>query len=1170
LGAEFDLATLALISPNSRDRRRENLFQDLKIALERGLIVPLSQLDENLLIQAYKFSHDRIQQAAYSLIPASERPAINLSIGRLLLENLNESDREEKLFDIVDRLNRGKALIARGEECEDLARLNLQAGQKANNTTAYETAIAYLETGIQLLDPDCWQLQYDLTFALYREAVKASYFNADIEGMEELAAIATQQAKTPRDRVKIGEIKLDAYTNQNRMVEALNVGLEMLAALGIEFPQEVSRADFAPGLVKIKTLLGDRQPEDLLHLPRMADPLAREALPLLIKILPVTYFAAPALFPLTVFKQIELSISYGNTSAAAFGYATYGMILCGVVGEINLGYEYGQLALKILDAFGDREFEAAVFMVIYRFINHWQVHLREALEPLQHGLTIGLETGDFSYSGYCNQGYCLRLFLTGIELSEAAREIQSHSEMLARIGQQTALNYNRPYWQAVLNLQERSPQPEFLVGTVMNEEELIAHHQERKNGSGLWGVYVTQLTLAYWFGNRERATIASEAARQHLSAATSHALIPIWRFYDALNRLAAIAEGCGDNEENWSVVTENQEYLHRWAELAPMNYGHKYDLVEAERYRVLGDRANAIEYYDRAIAKAQDQEYLQEEALANELAAQFYLDWDKVKIARTYAIEAGYCYHRWGAIAKVQHLEGKYPQLFALSSQPAPRSVPVTHNFLATRTTRRGNNGEDLDLATVMKSTSAISSEIVLDKLLAAFMNILVENAGAQRGILLLPSPQQNPEEGNRLFVEAIKEEHSEKVIITRSGNEAGEPLLLEDFKMISGKIVYYVARSQKTVVSNNANVEKQFADDPYIQEYQRRSIACAPLINQGKLQGIIYLENNLTTGAFTRERLKLLQMLAAQAAVSLENARLYENLKTLNEDLQTLNVAYERFVPSQFLSFLEKESIVDVELGDQVEREMTVLFSDIRDFTSMSERMNPADNFAFINEYLGYMEPQIQAHGGFIDKYIGDAIMALFPDSADSALQGAIAMLEALKKYNQIRQKRDLQPLRIGIGLHTGVLTLGTVGGFGRMDGTAIGDAVNLSSRVEELTKTYGVSLLITHRTFANLNNPLQYDLRFIEQVKAKGKARSVGLFEVFSADLPELHQAKLATKDKFEKAVMLFHQQAFPHAARLFKECLQYSSCDRVARSYLERCHHYISQWVKGNGKP
>ncbi|GGA52199.1 hypothetical protein CYANOKiyG1_71980 [Okeania sp. KiyG1] len=604
---------------------------------------------------------------------------------------------------------------------------------------------------------------------------------------------------------------------------------------------------------------------------------------------------------------------------------------------------------------------------------------------------------------------------------------------------------------------------------------------------------------------------------------------PVFYFYDSLIALASLSDDENEISEVMERVAENQRELQQqWAKYAPMNYQHKVDLVEAEKYRILGKKAEAIELYDKAISGAKTNEYIQEEALANELAAKFYLDRQQEKLASVYMMEAHYCYSQWGAIAKVKHLEKNYPQLLKTSNNKSYDTTWVqgTSSF---------NDTDFLDLATVIKSTTAISSEIVLEKLLATLMDILIENAGAQRGILILAH-------GEGLFIEATKEEYSEKVSLLQS-------IPLSEFKMVASKIVYYVARTCKTIVLNNATREGNFTDDTYIQQYQCQSIACTPLINQGKLQGIIYLENNLTTGAFSRERMALLRTIATQAAISLENAQLYNNITKLSQ-------AYERFVPAQFLSFLDKDSIVDVKLGNQVEREMTVLFSDIRDFTTISEQITPAQNFAFINEYLGYMEPQIQAHGGFIDKYIGDAIMALFPNSADDAVKGAIAMLQELKTYNSERQQKNLKPISIGIGLHTGRLILGTVGGFGRMDGTAIGDAVNLSSRVEELTKTYGVSLLITHQTLARLNNPLEYDLRFIEQVKAKGKAKAVGLFEVFSADPPELRDVKIATKQKFERAVLLFHQELFPEATDLFQECLEYGQGDRVIYSYLERC--------------
>jgi class 3 adenylate cyclase len=323
----------------------------------------------------------------------------------------------------------------------------------------------------------------------------------------------------------------------------------------------------------------------------------------------------------------------------------------------------------------------------------------------------------------------------------------------------------------------------------------------------------------------------------------------------------------------------------------------------------------------------------------------------------------------------------------------------------------------------------------------------------------------------------------------------------------------------------------------------------CFPLQYQGKLAGIIYLENNLTTEAFTPDRVEVLNLLSSQAAISIENARLYSNMTELNQ-------AFERFVPRQFLQFLDKESIVDVQLGDQVQQEMSVLFSDIRDFTTLSESMTPQDNFTFINAYLSRMEPAIIENQGFIDKYIGDAIMALFSGEADNAVKAGIDMLHRLAEYNQHRANCDYAPIKIGIGINTGSLMLGTVGGKNRMDSTVISDAVNLASRVESLSKNYGVSILITQHTFERLQDSNQYAIRIIDRVHVKGKSEMVSIFEVFDADPPEIREGKLITKTAFEQALLLYNLQKIREAEQLFTHCLRLNPMDKAAKIYRQRC--------------
>jgi PAS domain S-box-containing protein len=309
-------------------------------------------------------------------------------------------------------------------------------------------------------------------------------------------------------------------------------------------------------------------------------------------------------------------------------------------------------------------------------------------------------------------------------------------------------------------------------------------------------------------------------------------------------------------------------------------------------------------------------------------------------------------------------------------------------------------------------------------------------------------------------------------------------------------------------------------------------------------------------------------QDIAERKQAETERHKFIEKLFELNQNLEKsldaeseLTDAYGRFVPHQFLNLLGYESIIDVNLGDQVQEEMSVLFADIRDFTTLSETMTPQENFNFINAYLSRMEPAITSNNGFIDKYIGDAIMALFSDFADDAVKAGIAMLNILTNYNEDRQRVGYVPIQIGIGINSGSLMLGTVGGKSRMDSTVISDAVNLASRIEGLTKDYCVPLLISHQTLERLRNPADYAIRIVDKVQVKGKSQYVVVYEVFDADPPEIRSAKLANLPVYTEAMLLCDRKQFREAGKLFEECLRTNPSDQVARIYLKRCRDWRS---------
>lgn len=1148
IGNSFDLHTLAIASSKSLPDVAAQLWE----AVQTGLILPqgndyqlLQVADQEVTANltnldiVYKFLHDRVQQAAYSLISTDQKQAVHLQIGQLLLQSITPQKQEEKIFDIVNQLNFGIVLITDPQQRQQLAQLNLTAGNKAKASAAYQSALDYLTMGINCLAANCWQQQYQLALALHTAAAVAAYLGGDFERMDALTDEVLRQTRSTIDQAQVYAIKIQAAIARDQLLAASKLGLQVIQLLGIPLANNPGQPQILLGLLKTKLALAGKSVHTLADLPELTNPTKLAAIRILASIVSATYLASPNVFPLTVFKQVELSAKYGNAAESAFAYATYGLILCGVVGDLQGGYKFGELALKLLDRFNAKHLQARTLFVVNSFVRHWQEPLQNTIPSLQAAFQIGRDTGDTEYAAFCANTSSMHCYFSGQNLGELDECLAIYAEAVQQFKKKPIFVLIQLYRQVVANLQGKNANPCQLVGEFYDAAAMLPQHIESNYRTAIFYVYIHHFTLNYWFEDYATAVKNADLAIPYLDAVVALFIVGWFYFYDSLGRLAlASVVSAAERRKLLQRVAANQKKLQVWAKSSPVNYTHKLALVKAEWHRVHGESNQAIACYDQAIALAQSHQYFNEAALANELTAKFYLAENKLKIAQVYMQEARYLYLQWGAIAKVKDLEAKYPQIFTRIVEKAVKSTLSTTSLNPTNLTSNSRS-ESLDLVTVIKASQTLSEEIQLDKLLSNLMRILMENAGAQRGFLLLSTK-------GKFLIEA-------QGSVGENTIQVLESLSIEDSQTLSSAIVNYVIRTKTNVVLNDAIHEAvgigEFSKDPYIRQYQPRSILCTPLINQGKLAGIVYLENNLTTGAFTPDRLELLNLLSAQAAISIENARLYT-------DLAALNKAYERFVPSQFLQFLNKQSIIDVQLGDQVQREMSVLFTDIRAFTTLSESMTPAENFRFINSYLSRMEPIILENNGFIDKYIGDAIMALFAGDADDAVLAGIAMLQTLTTYNEKRQAKGYLPIQIGIGINTGSLILGTVGGLNRMDGTVISDAVNLAARIEGLTKTFNAPLLITNQTFERLQNRDRYGIRVVGQVKVKGKTNAVTVHEVFAADPPKVSAGKTATLELFASALALYEQQQFAAAAEYFQDCLQQNPWDQVAQMYLDSC--------------
>jgi len=918
IGNQFELRILAIVY----EKTAHDTISDLWEAIVEGLILSLQETCDvitpneiaNQLNIEYKFAHDQVRQTVYSLIPEEERAAVHLQVGRTLLENLPTDQSEQNLFAVVDHLNFGMEWMMECSEREELALLNLIAGRKAKASAAYGPAFKHFKTGTILLTESGWSDQYELILALSVEAAEAAYLCANFAEMEHLVDTVLQRASILLDKVKIYEVKIQALAAQNQLREAVQMALMVLRLLGVHFPDKPqkwhtfwwfwkaklgldvtrNRLVTEPGaLVTSAPAINHRARtiRELINLPKMTDPKLLAVMRILSALYAVSYKAMPELLPLTVFKQVLLSIQRGNAPESAFAYSAYGALLCILERDIEAGTQFGELALNLVERFQAKELAPRILVIVNTRIKHWYQPLKQSLQPLLTAYQLGLETGEIEFAVMAVNAYGYLACCTGKDLISLEKELSAYNQALNHLRHEGGMRLNRLLHQMVLNLlapnTPDSSSPDTLNGNCFKEEEMLPQLLQTNDQMTLGLLYVNKLILSYLFGQYDRAVINARRAQHYLAGMSGLYFTPLFYFYDSLAQLAVYTTISSDYKmQRWykqqrilRQVADNQRQMKRWTSRAPVNYLHKYYLVEAERARVLGKNNLAREYYHKAIATAQQHEYLNEEALAYELTARFYQARKERQLAHYYFRNAYHAYQRWGATAKLRELEKRQAEIFFQSES----SIWQTQGILSPLTTsisysNEQNLSEALDLNSVLKASQTISEEIDLANLLAKLIKIVIENAGAQTGLLILM-------ENDQLTIEAQGSIEQPQVTVLQSLPVV--PLNSSKSSIVPLSLVNYVARTHESIVLSNAAHIGKFMRDPYIIKHQLKSVLCLPLLTQGQLTGILYLENNLSEDAFTPTRLEILNLLSSQIAISLKNAKLFADTKALNAKLR-------------------------------------------------------------------------------------------------------------------------------------------------------------------------------------------------------------------------------------------------------------------------------------------
>ncbi|ADO69077.1 trifunctional serine/threonine-protein kinase/ATP-binding protein/sensor histidine kinase [Stigmatella aurantiaca] len=869
LGSRFQLASLSTVLGCGFAEVAARLMP----AIEEDLILPLDSRwrlaeqggDTDI---PYRFFHDRVQQAAYALIPEGDRAALHLRVGRMLLASAGPEPWDAHLIERVHQLNLGSSLVTDEDERCELARLNLLAGRKAKSSAAFAPALRYFSVGCSLLPADAWTRHYLLCRDLHMEAMEAEYLNARLERGDELSELLLAWVREPVEKVQVYEIRISSSAMRQDLHWTIEDGYRALALMGLEPPRNVELPVLLEALGRVEELIAGRGKDELLNLPPMTDPGCLALCQLSMTVISSLY-VQNALSALAVsMEMLKLCLRHGNAPEASAFYADYGIVYASILGDMDRANEYGDLVIALQERMNLKRLKCKTYLAVACTILHWKKHLRETLAPLQAAVEAGLETGDVEHMSYASGYFSMHQFYVGQGLDEVIQQNERSLQWLTPRKLKAGTFMVRVIRQTSLNLMGRSPESTRLIGASFHEDGEIAELQEGGYSWGLSLLYLQKTLLACFFRDKPLAVAMSEAGEPYVMTMVGQFPFLMHHFFQSLALLSA-HDGASESDRArfLAKVEKNQASMKQWADYAPMNSLHRYQLVEAERARVRGDSLGAVRLYEEAAARARTHGYLHEEAFCHELAGEFLFSIGRDRLARDSILDAAAAYRRWGAEAKVADLEKRYPEAF---TRLRASSGSSWNSVASTSSSARG--GELLDLATVIKAAQAISGELLLDPLLARLMRIVLENAGAQRGLLILVRD-------GKLVIEA-EQEVGPTAAARLSSPVEGSPLL-------SPAIVHFVARTRESVVLDDASAEGLFTQDPYVVKHRPRSVLCAPLMSQGKLVALLYLENNHVVGAFTEGRLEVLRLLSAQASLSLQNALLFAQMEEYSRTLE-------------------------------------------------------------------------------------------------------------------------------------------------------------------------------------------------------------------------------------------------------------------------------------------
>ena len=840
LGSEGEISKLV----GALGRTEREVRAALHEAARSGLVVCRED--------TFKFAHDRIQEAAYGLMVESERPQRHLQIGRALMSRLNESELERDIFDVVGQLNRGASFITEPREKVRLGKLNKLAGRKARRGVAYAAAYDHLRRAAELLPADAWETEPDDTCALWLELAECAYLVGDIERSQEVIELVLVRSDSELHLARAWRVRLRLYLLLGRFVEAIQAALEGLRLLGETFPSDPAEAPatIADQQREIAQALGQRAIADLVDAPLLSDPVVKGVIELLVDAFSATLLANSHLYPLFVQRATVLSLRHGHGEEASLAYGYYARVPV-LADDFRGGYEWSDLALRLDERMGQAKYRGRLLLAQCFFTLPWQKPFWSGVTALEDALVACLQVGNLLHAGYIvhtMQQYLLECGSLDLLLDHSRR----YKAMLRQSSHDTPREVSNGWEHLARSLKGLTGSPHELDDESFDEARHIGFLEKGSHALGLFGFFVIKQVVTYLAGRHDESVEWARRAQVHLVAALGVPMEASHRLFHAL-ALAAL-QGCGTGaaqDQRLRALQAELAVIAKWSAACPENFAARHALLAGELARIEGRALDAERSYEQAIAAARSHGFMHIEAISYERAAAFWRERGFEKFADAYLHEARERYSRWGAQTKVRLIDEQHSSLHEV-----PAGMP------------------HLDTLAVVKASQALSSRIDLDELIEELLNIAVENAGAQSGQLYFV-------EEDELVLSAVAEVQGEQLKVHVLHARPAKCQLRPD------AILNFVRRSHERVLLDDGAQPCPFSNDEYVQHFRPKSVLCLPLLRRTELFGVLYLENNLSTHAFTTKHVTVLSLLASQAAISLETARLYTALKKESAERQ-------------------------------------------------------------------------------------------------------------------------------------------------------------------------------------------------------------------------------------------------------------------------------------------